>query len=283
MVKVAVVILNFKVCKETLKCVNSVIKSDYQKMEIIVVDNNSGDDIEKEIKGMEGVLFIQSKGNLGYTGGNNLGINKALENGADYIFILNPDTEVEKNTISSLVVGAEKEQAGISGPKILFSDKETIWYAGGILDLANVLGRHRGVDEKDKGQYDKIEKTEFVTGGAMFVKSDVFKKIGLFDEKYFMYLEDSDFCYRAKRAGFKILYNPKAVIYHENAKSAGLGSSLQDYFITRNRMLFAAKFLPFRTKFALLREAFKNILNSVKRLALFDFLMGNFGKGSFIR
>lgn len=281
MVKVAVVILNFKVKEETIRCIASVKKSDYRNIEIIVVDNNSGDGIEERIKNIKDVLFIQSKENLGYTGGNNLGIKKGLENGADYIFVLNPDTEVGKTVIGSLVSEAEKEQAGIVGPKILFSDKETIWYAGGILDLANVLGRHRGVDEQDKGQYDTIEKTGFVTGGAMFVKSDVFRKIGLFDEKYFMYLEDSDFCYRAKKMGYKILYNPKAVIYHENAKSAGLGSSLQDYFITRNRMLFASKFLPFRTKFALLREALRNIVNPVRRLALFDFLAGNFGKGSF--
>lgn len=281
MVKVAVVILNFKVKKETLNCIISVQKSDYKNIEIIVVDNNSEDGIEEEIKNYKNVLFIQSKENLGYTGGNNLGIKKALADGADYIFILNPDTEIKIETINNLVSVAEKENGEINGPKILFGDKKTLWYAGGILDLANVLGRHRGVDAQDKGQYDKIEETDFVTGGAMFVKSDIFKKIGLFDEKYFMYLEDSDLCFRAKKKGFKILYNPKAIVYHENAKSAGLGSNLQDYFITRNRMLFASKFLSFKTRFALFREALRNIFNPVRRLALFDYLIGNFGKGSF--
>ncbi len=283
MKKVIVVILNYKVKKEALWCIQSVKKSDYQNIEIIVVDNNSEDGIAKEIKNMKDIVFIQSRDNLGYTGGNNLGIKKAIDHGADYIFILNPDTEVTKMAISSLVAESEKGRAGIVGPKIIFNDKETIWYAGGILDLANVLGGHKGVDEKDEGQYDKIEATEFVTGGAMFVKSGVFKKIGLFDEKYFMYLEDMDFCYRAKKMGFKILYNPRAIVYHENAKSAGLGSSLQDYFITRNRMLFASKFLPFRTRFALFREGLRNILNPIRRLALFDFLIDNFGKGRFVK
>lgn len=283
MIKVSVVILNFKVKKETLACIQSVQKSEHKNIEIIVVDNNSEDGIEEEIKKFNDVLFIQSGENLGYTGGNNLGIKKALDDGADYIFVLNPDTEIKPDTISNLISIAEDENAGIIGPKILFGNRETIWYAGGILDLANVLGGHRGVDEKDEGQYDKIESTDFVTGGAMFVKAEVFKKIGLFDEKYFMYFEDSDFCYRAKKEGIKILYNPKAIVYHENAKSAGLGSPLQDYFITRNRMLFASKFLSFRTRFALLREALRNILNPVRRLALFDFLTGNFGKGSFIQ
>ncbi|MDD2822950.1 MAG: glycosyltransferase family 2 protein [Candidatus Daviesbacteria bacterium] len=283
MKKVSVVILNYKVKEETLRCILSLKKSDYQNIELITVDNNSGDGIEEEVKKMEGVTFIQTHSNLGYTGGNNIGIKKALEGKADFVFILNPDTEVEKDVISSLVNVAEATQAGIIGPKILFSNKKTIWYAGGIMDLANVLGKHRGVDLKDEGQYNNIEETEFVTGGAMFVRRDVFEKVGLFDEKYFMYLEDSDLCFRAKKMGFKILYNPKAVIYHENAKSAGLGSSLQDYFITRNRMLFAAKFLSFRTKFALFREALRHITNPVRRLAFYDFLTGNFGKGSFLK
>jgi len=283
MVKVAVVILNFKVKEETLKCVASVEKSDYHDIEIIVVDNNSGDGIEEELPKNNKTVFIQSNDNLGYTGGNNLGIRRALEDKADYIFILNPDTEVTHTTISSLVIESEKEQAVIIGPKILFGDRKTIWYAGGLLDLANVLGGHRGVDELDKGQYNKVEETEFVTGGAMFVKSEVFEKVGLFDEKYFMYLEDSDLCFKAKKMGFKILYNPKAVVYHENAKSAGLGSPLQDYFITRNRMYFASKFLSFRTRFALFREAIRNIRSSIRRLAFFDFLSGNMGKGSYIK
>ncbi|MFA5932960.1 MAG: glycosyltransferase family 2 protein [Microgenomates group bacterium] len=283
MVKVAVVILNFKVKEETLKCVASVEKSDYHDIEIIVVDNNSGDDIEDSLPKNNRTIFIQSGDNLGYTGGNNLGIKRALEDKVDYIFVLNPDTEVTITAISSLVTESEKEKIGIMGPKILFGDRKTIWYAGGLMDLANVLGQHRGVDEMDAGQYDKVEQTEFVTGGAMFVSSEVFEKIGLFDEKYFMYLEDSDFCFRAQKMGYKILYNPKAVVYHENAKSAGLGSPLQDYFITRNRMYFASKFLSFRTRFALFREAIRNIGSLVRRLAFFDFLSGNMGKGSYIQ
>lgn len=281
MKKVAVVILNFKVKNETINCIQSLKKSEYKNLDIIVVDNNSCDGLAQEIQKIDGVSFISNNKNLGYTGGNNIGIKKALSNNADYIFILNPDTLVDKNAIGSLLSTAERENAAIVGPKILFSDKKTIWYAGGTLDLANVLGRHRGVDEKDNGQYKKIEETDNVTGGAMFVKREVFEKIGLFDDKYFLYYEDSDFCYRAKKAGFKLFFDPFAIIYHGNAKSTGLGSSLQDYFITRNRMLFAAKFLSWRTKFALLREALRNIKKPARRLALIDFLFDNLGKGSY--
>ncbi|KKR82563.1 MAG: Glycosyl transferase family 2 [Candidatus Daviesbacteria bacterium GW2011_GWA1_41_61] len=281
MKKVAVVILNYKARENTLKCADSVKKSDYENLEIIVVDNNSGDGLAEEIKKVVGVIFIQNKDNLGYSGGNNVGIKKALEDEAEYVFILNMDTVIDKKAITQLVIAIEENQAGVLGPKILFFDKKTIWYAGGTLDLNNVLGGHRGVDEEDHGQYEKIEETDNVTGGAMFVKSDIFVKIGLFDERYFLYYEDSDFCFRAKRAGFKLMYVPTAVIYHENAKSTGLGSPRQDYFITRNRMLFASKFLPFRTRFALFRETLRNIAISTKRLALIDFLRGNWGKGSF--
>lgn len=279
MKKIVVAILNYKVKDQTIRCVKSVKKSTYQNIEVIVIDNDSNDGIEKEIKKISRVHFIQNQENLGFSGGNNVGIRKALESEADYVFVLNPDTTVDKQTIGNLVLLAEKENMGIAGPKILFADKKTIWYGGGIVDTANVLGKHRGVDEKDQGQYDIIEITDYVSGAAMFVKREVFEKVGLFDEKYFLYYEDVDFCFRAGQAGFEIMYIPTAVVYHGNAQSTGLGSPLQDYYITRNRLLFAAKFLPLRTKFALVREAINNIFNPVRRLAFIDFLLGNFGRG----
>ncbi len=279
MKQVAAIILNFKVKKETLKCVESVQKSSYKNIEIIVVDNNSGDDLAREIKKYSDVVFIQNKENLGFTGGNNVGIKYALSSNADYIFILNPDTLVDKNCISNLINASSN--GDILGPKIYFDKSHKIWYAGGKLDLANVLGTHRGVDEKDRGQFNQIEETDYASGAAMFINRKVFESIGLFDVNYFLYYEDADFCIRAKKKDFKIVYVPEAIVYHKNALSTGLGSPLQDYFITRNRMYFASKFLSFRTKFALWREALKNIGNPMRRLAFFDFLTGNFGRGSF--
>jgi GT2 family glycosyltransferase len=283
MKKVAVVILNFKVKEATLNCIESVKKSSWKNLEIIVVDNNSGDGLEEAIKKVSGINFIQTGSNLGYTGGNNIGIKQAVKMGAGYVFVLNADTLIENKTVENLVKAAEDDRVGIVGPKILFPDKETVWFAGGIFDTANVLGSHRGVDEKDQGQYETLTEIDYATGGAMFVKSDVFEKIGFFDDHYFLYYEDSDFCFRARKAGFKIVYQPKAVVLHHNAQSTGLGSPLQDYFITRNRMLFAFKFLPFRTRFALLREAMSHLNMPIRRLALTDFLTGNLGKGSFFK
>ena len=154
MKKVSVVILNYKLKDQTIECIASVMKSTYQNLEIIVVDNNSQDGIENEIN-QEEVIFLQTGFNLGYTGGNNIGIKAALANNASYIFILNPDTTVESTTIEKLYYCAEKTKSGIIGPKILFSDPKKIWYAGGIFDSLNVIGSHRGVNEEDQGQFNK--------------------------------------------------------------------------------------------------------------------------------
>jgi GT2 family glycosyltransferase len=280
MQKITVIILNFKVKEQTLKCIDSVKKSTYKNIEIIVVDNNSSDGIEEAVKEL-GVQFIQTGANLGYTGGNNIAIKKALSSGADYIFILNPDTIVDKKCLENLSNALKVSNVGIVGPKIYFSDSKKIWYAGGILDKANVIGSHRGVDEIDNGQYDEEIETDFVSGAAMLVKREVFEAIGLFDDRFFLYYEDNDLCQRARLKEFKIMYIPSAVVYHANAQSTGLGSPVQDYYITRNRMLFASKFLPLRTRFALFREALRNTGSPMRRLALFDFLTGNLGKGGF--
>ena len=283
MKKVAVVILNFKVKDEVIECVQSVESSTYKNVEIIVVDNNSDDGIDEAIKKFAEVDFIQNQENLGYTGGNNMGIKRALYKKADYVFILNPDTVIEKRSIENLVKVADKGDGGICGPKILFGDKETIWYGGGIIDLDNILGIHRGMDEKDKGQYDRVEETEFVSGAAMFIKAQVFNKIGFFDNQYFLYLEDMEFCFRAKKEGVGIIYIPQAIVYHKNAKSTGLGSPLQDYYISRNRLLFAFKYLSWRKRLVLLKHIILTSYFSTRRQALTDFLIGNLGKGSFTK
>jgi GT2 family glycosyltransferase len=283
MKKVAVIILNFKVAEYTVKAVQSVLKSTHKSKEIYVVDNNSGDDIEERLKKYPEVHFIQSGDNLGFAEGNNIGIRKALKTDADFIFILNPDAVVTKDTIAEILQGMEKYDAQIANPKIYFPDSKIFWFAGKVFDKANVLGSHRGVDQEDEGQFDEAIEMDDVTGAALMVERKVFEKIGLLDPKYFMYYEDLDFAWRAKKAGFKIMYLPKALVYHANAKSSGVGSPLQDYFITRNRMLFARKFLSLRTQFALLREAWRNRKIPTRKLALQDYLMGKFGGGSFIK
>lgn len=284
MKKVGVVILNYKLRDLTLRCLKSVFESEYKNKNVYVIDNDSKDGLIEEQKNFPKANFIQNKENLGYAGGNNVGIRQALKDNCELVFIINPDVLIEKKTIEILSQSIEHNAAGIVGPKIYFLENEKkldlnrkIWFAGGLFNTANVLGSHQGVNESDHGQYEETKLTDYVTGASIMVTRQVFEKIGLFDEDYFLYYEDSDFCFRAKKAGFKIMYIPQAVSYHENAKATGLGSPLQDYYITRNRMLFARKFLPFRTQFALIREAIRNLGIKPRRQALFDFLSNKLG------
>jgi len=308
MKKIAIVILTFNGEKDTMECLESIAKmrSLNYKLQIIVVDNGSTDADASVISNFQfpisnfGFKVIQNKENLGFAEGNNVGIRYALENGADYVVILNNDTIVHVDLINELVKTAESsEKIGIVVPKIYFAPgfefhkdrykKEElgkiIWYAGGIMDWRNVLGYHRGVDEVDDGQYQKTEETDYASGCCMLIKKEVLQKIGLFDEKYFLYYEDNDLSQRTKKAGFSIFYCPKAVLWHKNAGSAGgSGSHLQDYYITRNRLLFGIRYAPIRSKLALIRESLGLLLNGRlwQRRGVLDFYLRRFGKGSFI-
>lgn len=261
------------------------------KLEIVLVDNastdNSLDLIQKsKIKNQSDnfkLKIIENNENLGFAEGNNVGIHYALENGADYVMLLNPDTLVDKNLLVHLIDFAETDdKIGILSPKIYFApgfeyhhdrykDSErgrVIWYAGGKMDWKNVLASHRGVDEMDQGQYDEVMETDFGTGCCLLVKSQVLQKIGFLDEQYFLYFEDNDFCQRAKKAGYQTYYAPKGYLYHLNAGSSKSGSDTQDYFISRNRMLYGMRYAPIRSKFALIKESLKLFLfgrNSQKK------------------
>ena len=152
------------------------------------------------------------------------------------------------------------------------------------MDWDNIIGRHRGVDEVDDGQFDEIEQTEFASGCCMMIKKEVLEKTGVFNNKYFLYYEDGDLNIRAKKDGFKVVYVPKSVIFHKNASSSGgSGSILHDYYITRNRLMFGLKYAPIRSKLALLRESLKILLNGRywQKRGVMDFYLGRLGKGSY--
>src|SRR3990167_6443495 len=294
MMKIAVVVLNYYGLQETQSCLRSLrkIKKNNIEVEIIVVDNNSTDGSQITLPKERDIKFMQNEKNLGFSGGNNRGIKYALEKNVDYVLILNNDTVVDENFLVNLVIN---KNADISSPKIYFEkgfefhkdrykEKQlgkVIWYAGGNIDWQNIIGKHIGVDEVDKSQFSKSREVDFATGACMLVAREVFEKIGLFDEKYFLYLEDMDFCLRAKRASFQVKYIASATVWHKNAASSGgSGSELQDYYITRNRLLFAFKFAKLKTKFAVLKQVIKLAKLSVKRDALIDFLTFKFGKNS---
>lgn len=302
--KIGIVILNFNGTKflgETLDSVKKLRTNSFD-IETIVVDNASTDTsfIEDIHKNYHWVHLIQNTQNLGFSEGNNVGIREALKRGAEYVLILNNDTILDSQMLTSLVSFAEKEpKGGIFGPKIYFApgfefhkdrylEKQkgnVIWYAGGKIDWDNVLASHRGVDEVDEGQYDVVIKTPFVTGCALFVRREVFEKVGWFDPKLYLYYEDLDFCKRASLKGFEIYYVPQAKLWHKNAQTAGgPGSDLQSYYITRNRLLIGVRYAPWKIKLALFREASRLMIwgTLTQKQAVGDFLRKKFGKRTWV-
>ena len=301
MKKIFIVILNWNGKQDTFECLKSLreLRIMNYELRIIVVDNASEDGAVEEIhKKFPQVVILENKVNLGFAEGNNVGMRYSLENGADDVVLLNNDTLADKSLVIELLKTAESDsQIGIVSPQIYFApgfefhkDRyhedergKVIWYAGGILDWQNVLGSHRGVDEVDHGQYDKPEETDFATGCCILIKKEVLEKIGFLDKKYFLYYEDVDFCQRARMAGYKIVYAPKAVIWHKNAASSDKpGSKIHVYYQTRNRLIFGFRYANFRAKMALFRESLKFLIqNGIKRKAVLDFYLGKFGQSHF--
>jgi GT2 family glycosyltransferase len=297
---VAIVTVNFNTAQDThlfLKSLERVKIFGFQLLTIIV-DNGSKEPFQLTEK-KDNSILIRIDDNTGFTGGYNRGINEALQKKADYILAINNDTILDPSMIEELLAVYEThDNVGIVVPKIYFAkghefhkdryNKDELgkvfWYAGGYFDWANIQSVHRGVDEVDHGQYDKTEETGFITGCCMLIKREVLEKVGMFDERYFLYYEDADLCCRVKDAGYKLYYAPKAVLQHVNASSSGgAGNILQDYFITRNQMLFGMSHAPFRSKFALLRQSMR-LLNAgrpMQKKAIKDYYLQKFGKGSF--
>lgn len=301
--KIFLVVLNWNRKKDTLECLESIKKlrvKDYS-LRVIIVDNGSTDgsqkEIKKSIKGIEGKL-IENKENLGFARGNNIGIKDALKEGADFVMVLNNDTVLDKDLVVSLLLTTDKHKdAGIISPKIYFAkgfefhkDRYTrrdlgkvIWYAGGHIDWDNVLGSNKGVDEVDIGQHNSVSDTDFATGACMFIRRETLEKVGLFDEKYFMYLEDADLSIKAEKSGWRVLYEPSGILWHKVAQSSGIGSGLNDYYLTRNKLLFGMRYAPLRAKFALVRESARLFLSGRKwqKQGVLDFYLNRFKKGSF--
>lgn len=301
MKKITVVTVNYNTEDDTRNLLASIKKLNKSNflLSIIVVDNGSKNIFKSDQS--EDLEIIRIDENTGFTGGFNKGIKRALEKGADYVFIVNNDTILDHNIIENMLsVMESNSKIGITVPKIYFAkghefhkdryEKDELgkvfWYAGGYMDWAHVQSIHRGVDEVDYGQYDAIEKVTFATGCCMLIKKEVLEKVGLFDDNFFLYYEDADLSERIKRAGYDIYYVPTAVLFHINASSsggAGRGNTLQDYFITRNQMLFGMKYAPLRTKIALIRQSINLSLNGrpKQKQAIKDYYLGKFGKGTF--
>jgi GT2 family glycosyltransferase len=236
---VSVITINYNQLPYTLELLESLRHTSYRNIEVIVVDNASKENPEAVIKEKyPETTVIVSKENLGFAGGNNLGIKEAR---GKYLFFLNNDTEVHANTFQPLVNLFETNpDAGIASPKILyFNSGDTIQYVG-CSNINPYTGRNhrKGFKERDHGQYDALGTTDLAHGAAMMVPRRVIEKAGAMPELFFLYYEELDWCQTIKDAGFKIYVVPESKVYHKESMSIGKNSTLKTYYMTRNRLLF---------------------------------------------
>jgi GT2 family glycosyltransferase len=241
---VAIVILNWNGWRDTLACVASCRKLAWPKFSFIVVDNASTDGSEDFLKkNFPEVEIIQSGANLGFAGGNNVGIRHALEMGADYVWLLNNDTIVDPHALTPLVEEMEREASfGIAGSKIYYyADPARIWSAGGAWQKGRLRVRQRGANQRDDGRYDEVCEVGSVSGCSMLVRCSAIQKIGLMKEDFFLYWEDTEWCARAREKGYKVIFVPASHVWHKVSASTGHGSFIQYYYSTRNGFCFLKK------------------------------------------
>lgn len=242
---VAVVIPAWNRLADTVECLESLGRSAYPSLHIIVVDNGSEVGFSETISAQfPDVTVVRSSTNLGFVGGTNLGIRKAFEIGSDYILLLNNDTIVEPEAIPLLVQTSQTCPAyKVFSPLITFaSNPPTVWFAGGAWDRRRKVVSHLYFRDPIAAVPAQVYETDWANGCALFANRSVFETVGLLDPAFFALWEEVDWCFRASGLGFRCAIQPRARIMHK--ASATFGSNLTDYYIylnTRNRLIFLAK------------------------------------------
>ena len=251
--KVYIIVLNYKNYKDTLMCLESLLELKYNNFSIIVIDNASNDGSSEKImqwiqnySNNISIEFIESKFNLGYAGGNNIGIRKALQDEEmKYVWVLNNDTIVNKEALAELVMEMNSDiHIGICGSKLIYNwDRNQIQGYGGWYHKFFGMG---GTVKDEK----KISEIDYVIGASMFFRRKVFETTGLFSEDYFLYFEELDFSQRIK-GKFKMACAINSIVFHKEGASIGSNgrkpqekSMLSDYYLIRNRILFTKKYCP---------------------------------------
>lgn len=277
---VYIILLNYKGYQLTKECLESLKLVDYDNFKVIVVDNESNDgSFEKLIEEYgEYAIMLPAGGNNGFSAGNNVGIKYALENGADYVMLLNNDTEVESDFLTKMLLKADENTAVI--PCIYYySDKKDIWAANTYINYNKCIC--------ENGNPDEDSYCDYMCGCCVLMPRKMLEEVGLWAEEYFMYYEDMDYSLRVTRANFKIYYKHDAKIYHKVGKSSGIGSRLSIYYNVRNRFYIMKKY-RFGVKaylFSLITRyiryfqgILKNTNEKVTLKAIKDFKKGKMGK-----
>ena len=239
----SIITINYNGLKDTCELIESLPLED-KSIEVIVVDNASKDDEASIIASRyPQAKVIRSEQNLGFAGGNNLGIKAAL---GRYLFFINNDVILKPQTsdIRHLISRLETDdKIGAVCPKIRFAWGDNPIQFAGYTPLSRYTMRNRsiGFGETDKGQYDTAHSTPYAHGAAMMVKREAIEKVGLMPECYFLYYEELDWSMMFMRAGYSIWYEPACTIYHKESQTTGQNSPLKTYYLTRNRLLFVKR------------------------------------------
>jgi GT2 family glycosyltransferase len=210
---------------------------------VLVVDNGSTDDSVLLLRATyPGLTLLEAGENLGYSGGNNLGMVYALGRACDYVWLLNDDVVVAPDSLSILMdTACSNPQAGFLGPMVRVKEHpERILSAGRKLDR-RWHSQHRGIGGLDQGQYEEVMEVDSVSGCAMLVSQSVIEAVGLLDEDFFCYYEEVEWCHRGRRAGFEVQFVPEAKVWHPDTHARDIDSTLVAYYMSRNRLLFLKK------------------------------------------
>lgn len=237
---VSIITVNYNGLADTCELIDSFRQHEVYPYEMIVVDNGSRLPEAEEIKRRYPEVKVVQNTNTGFAGGNNAGLAKAT---GDYLFFINNDTLIKEALLETLVKRLEKPMNGAVSPMLKYSyAPDTIQYAG-YTDFTSITIRNRMIGERemDNGKYSTPKETAAVHGAAMMVRRDVLEKVGPMTEVYFLFYEEFDWSARIQRAGYKLWYEPSAVVYHKESVTAKRGTPLREFYLSRARLLFARR------------------------------------------
>ncbi len=237
------VILNTNRREDTLECLASLQQNAYPNHKTIVLDNQSTDGSVQAIhSSFPNVQILELQENLGYAGNNNIGIEAALAQGADWVFVLNEDTILDPECLSNLIKAGESDsQIGIVGPMVYHhNEPDIIQSAGGILSK-RWDSIHIAQNERDIGQFDQTHSVDWISGCAIMVRRGVIQQVGMLDVRFFYYWEETEWCLRAGKAGWKVVHVPDAKLWHKGVRRDYQPRPHVTYYDTRNRLLMQAK------------------------------------------
>jgi GT2 family glycosyltransferase len=268
---VAIIVLTWNQRELTLDCLASLGKQEYpsDRLEIIVVDNGSVDGTAGAIRSKyASVTVLENDENLGFAEGNNVGLRHALKGNAEFIMLLNNDTVVDPAMLNELLAVAESDSTiGIVGPKMLYFDQpDVIWCAGNRLDWRTGESIRLQADQVDADPEELPREVDFITACGICLRREVIEQIGLLDLRFFIYYEETDWCMRARSAGWRILYVPRARMWHKVSAAMGTTSPATSYYMSRNVMLFMSKN---RQGFSKLRSLAGVVTRNIRTIAAY--------------